>query len=101
MQKILDNSKIKKKTSKIWVDRSSQFSNSQFKKFLKDNNIEIYRTYNEGKSVVAEEFINNLEQRICKYMAAVSRNVYIDVLDDIINKYNKAFHSIVGLKKFL
>ena len=67
---------------------------------MKDNNIEIYGTYSEGKSVVAEKFINTLEKKISKHMAAVSRNVYIDVLDDIINKSNKAFHSIVGLKKF-
>ena len=61
MQKILDNSKKIKKTSKIWVDRCSQFSSSQFKKFLKDNNIEMYGTYNEEKSAVAEKFINTLE----------------------------------------
>ena len=70
-QKILDNSK--RKPTKIWVDQSSEFCNSQFKKILKDNNIEIYSTENEGKSVVAERFIKTLKNKIFKHMTAVSK----------------------------
>ena len=47
----------------------------------------MYSTYNEGKSVVAERFIKTLKKKIFKYMTAVSKNVYFDVLDDIV-KYN-------------
>ena len=43
-----------RKSNKIWVDKSSEFYNSFFKKWLKDNDIEMYSTHNEGKSVVAE-----------------------------------------------
>ena len=46
-QKILDNSTklhSMRKTNKIWVDNGSEFYNSSFKKWLKDNNIEIYST---------------------------------------------------------
>ena len=46
-------------------------------------------TYNEGKSVVAERFIRTLKNKILKHMTAVSKNVYFDVLDDIVNKYIK------------
>ena len=46
-------------------------------------------TYNEGKSVVAERFIRTLKNKILKHMTAVSKNVYFDVLDDIVNKYVK------------
>ena len=46
-------------------------------------------TYNEGKSVVAERFISTLKNKILKHMTAVSKNVYFDVLDDIVNKYIK------------
>ena len=70
-QKILDNSK--RKPTKIWVDQSSEFCNSQFKKILKDNNIEIYSTENEGKSIVAERFIKTLKNKIFKHMTAVSK----------------------------
>ena len=49
----------------------------------------MYSTYNEGKPVVAERFIRTLKNKILKHMTAVSKNVYFDVLDDIVNKYIK------------
>ena len=58
----------------------------------------MYSTYNEGKSVVAETFIRTLKKRIFKYMAAVSKNVYISVLDDIVNKYSKIVHRSIKMK---
>ena len=48
----------------------------------------MYSTKNEGKSVVAERFIRTLKKKIFKHMAAISKNVYFDVLDDIVKKYN-------------
>ena len=51
-QKLLDSSK--RKQNKIWVDQGSEFYNNVFKKFLKDNDISMYSTYNEGKSGVAK-----------------------------------------------
>ena len=56
--------------------------------WLQDNDIEMYLTYNEGKSVVAERFIKTLKCKIYKYMTLISTNVYIERLDDIVNKYN-------------
>ena len=87
-----------RKPSKIWVDQGSEFYNNSFKDFLKINNIEIYSTYNEGKSVVAERFIRTLENKIFKHMTAISKNVYFDVLDDIVNKYNSAIHRTIKMK---
>ena len=72
-----------RKPNKIWVDQGSEFYNNSFKDFLKIN-IEMYSTYNEGKSVVAERFIRTLKNKIFKHMTAVSKNVYFDVLDDIV-----------------
>ena len=69
---------------KIWVDQGSEFYNNTFKKFLKMNNIEIYSTYNEGKSFVAERFIRTLKNKIFKHLTTISKNVYIDVLNDIV-----------------
>ena len=48
----------------------------------------MYSTYNEGKSVAVERFIRTLKNKIFKHMAAVSNNIYFNVLDDIANKYN-------------
>ena len=53
----------KRKPNKIWVDQGGEFYNNLFKKFLKKNNIEMYSTYNERKSVVAEIFIRTLKTR--------------------------------------
>ena len=87
-----------KKPNKIWVDQGSEFYNNSFKKFLKINNIEVYSTYNEAKSVVAERFIRTLKNKIFKHMTAISRNVYLDVLDDIVNKYNNTIHRTKKMK---
>ena len=58
----------------------------------------MYSTYNEGKSVVAERFIRTLKNKIFKHMTAVSKNVYFDVLDDIVNKYNNTVHRSIKMK---
>ena len=60
--------------------------------------MEMYSTNNERKSVIAERFIKSLENKIYKYMTLVSKNVYIDKLDDIINKYNNIYHSKIKMK---
>ena len=95
-KKIFDNSK--RKPNKIWVDHGSEFYNNSFKKFLKDNDISMHSTFNEGKSVVAERFIKTLKNKIYKHMASVGKNVCFNVLDDIVNKYNNTYHSIIKMK---
>ena len=80
------------------IDQGSEFYNNSFKDFLKINNIEMYSTYNEGKSVVAERFIRTLKNKIFKHMTTISKNVYFDVLDDIVNKYNNTVHGTIKMK---
>ena len=87
-----------RKPNKIWFDQGSKFYNYVLKKFLKINNIEIYWTYNEGKSVVAERFIRTLRNKIFKHMTVISKNVYFDVLDDIVNKNNNTVHRTIKIK---
>ena len=58
----------------------------------------MYSTNNEGKSVVAERFIRTLKSKIYKYMASISKNVYIDKLDDIVNEYNNTYHTTTKMK---
>ena len=74
------------KPNKIWVDQSNKFYNKSFKDSLKINNIEMYSTYNEGKSVAAERLIRTLKNKIFKHMTVISKNVYFDVLDDIVHE---------------
>ena len=98
-QKILDDSK--RKPNKIWVDKGSEFYNNSFKKWLKNNDTEMYSTNNEGKSVIAERFIRTLKTKIYKYMTSISKNVYIDKLDDIVNKYNNTYLSTIKKKQLI
>ena len=95
-KKILSDSN--RKPNKIWVDQGSKFYNKPFKDFLKINNIEMYSTYNEGKSAVAESFIRTLKNQIFKHMIAISKNIYFDVLDDIVDKYNNTVYRIIKIK---
>ena len=57
------------------------------KSFLQNNDMEMYSTHNDGKSVIVERFIRTLKNKIYKNMALVSKNGYLDKLDDIVNKY--------------
>ena len=83
---------------KLWVDHGSEFYNQSFKDFLKIKIIEMYSTFNEGKSVIAERFFGTLKNKIFKHMTAISKNVYVDVLDDIVNKYNNTIHRTIKMK---
>ena len=67
---------------------------------MKDNDVEMYSTHNEGKSVVAERFIRTLKNKYYKYMTSIPKNVYIDNLADIVNKYNNTHHSTIKRKPF-
>ena len=58
----------------------------------------MYSKYNEEKSAVAERFIRTLNNKIYKHMAVVSKKVYFDVLDDIVNRYNNAYHRTIKMK---
>ena len=60
----------------------------------------MYSLHNEGKSVIAERFIRTSKYNIYKNMTSVSRNVYIDKLDDIVNEYNNTYHSTIKMKPF-
>ena len=81
-QKILKESN--RKPNKIWVDKGSEFYNRSIKSWLEKDDIGMYSTHNEGKSVIAERFIRTLKNKIYKYTTPVSKNVYIDHLEDIV-----------------
>ena len=97
-QSILKQSNSKRKPNKIWVDKGSEFYNAYFKKWLRDNDIVMYSTHNDGKSIVAERFIRTLKSKIYKYMTSISKNVYIDKLDDIVDQYNNTYHATIKVK---
>ena len=87
-----------RKPNKIGVDKGSEFYNASFKKWLQDNDIVMYSTHNKGKSVVAEKSIRTLKRKIYKDITSISKNVYIDKLDDIVNEYNNTYHTTITMK---
>ena len=87
-----------RKPNKIWVEQGSEFYKNSFKIFLKRNNIEMYSTYNEGKSVAAQRFIRTLKNKSFKHMTAISKYFYFGVLDDMVNKYNSTVHRTTEIK---
>ena len=94
-QSILNKSN--RKPNKIWVDKGSEFYNRSMKSWLEKNDIEMYSTY-EGKSVAAEQLIRTIKTKIYKHMTSISKNVYIDKLDDIVNEYNNTKHGTTKMK---
>ena len=74
------------------------FYSRSTKSWLEKNDIEIYSTHNEGKSIVPERFIKTIQNKIYKYMTSISKNVYIDKLDDVVRKYNNNKYRTIKMK---
>ena len=91
-KKILDDSN--RKPNKIWADHGSEFYNNKFKRFLKENDIEMHSTFNEG----FRKIIKILKNKVYKHMTTIAENVHIDDLDDIVDKYNNTVHSSIKRK---
>ena len=87
-----------RKPNKIWVDQGGELYNHVFKRWLSNNDIIMYSTFNEGKSVVVGRFIRTLKNKLYKHMTAINKNAYYDVLDGIVNKYNNTKHSTIKMK---
>ena len=68
------------------------------KSWLEKNDIEMYSTHNEGKSILAERFMKTLKNKIYKYMTSVLKNIQIDKSDDIVNKCNNTYHCTIKMK---
>ena len=60
--------------------------------------MEMYSIHNEGKSVVAERFVRPLKSKIYKYTTSITKNVYIDKLNDIVGEYNNTYHRTIKMK---
>ena len=55
--KISESKSKGRKPNKIWTDKGSELYNRSMKSWLQDNDIKLYSTHHEKKSVVAEKFI--------------------------------------------
>ena len=81
-----------RRPKKLWTDQGSEFISNRFRKFLQDNNIELYHVFNEGKAVVVERFNRTLGEMIQKHLTATNTSRYIDILQKLIGEYNNRYH---------
>jgi len=89
----------KRQPRKLWTDQNTEFTNNPFKKFLKDNNIELYHVYNEGKAAVVERFNRTLGEMIQKHLTSRD-STHIDVLQRLLDEYNNTYHSSIKMTPF-
>ena len=85
-------------TKKIGVDKGSKCYTRLLKSWSQDDDIKMYLTHIEEKSVVADRSFRTLKYKIYKYITSVSKNLYINELNDIVNKYNNTYHSAIKMK---
>ena len=88
------SNKSDRKPIKTWVDKGSEFYNRLMKSSLEKNDIGMHSTHNEGKSFIAERFITTLKNK----MTPISKNVYIEKLNDLVNEYSNTYHRTVKMK---
>ena len=74
-----------RKPSRLWVDKGTEFYNKTFKKYLEQNDIQMYSTHNEGKAVVVERFNRTIKTRMWKYFSANSTTRYFDILPALLH----------------
>ena len=84
--------KDQKPPQRLWTDKGKEFYNSSMKNLMDSHNVQIYSTENEEKSSVVERWNRTIKRIMWKYFTANNTNVYIDVLADIIHKYNNTYH---------
>ena len=81
----------------MYVDNGSEFYNNIFKKWLVENEVKMYSTFNEGKAVVIEIFNRTLRNKMYRYFTANNTYKYVDVLPDLINEYKNHKHSTIKM----
>jgi hypothetical protein len=85
--------KLKVLPTNIWSDEGNEFYNKDFKKFCKENNINLYHTYSGLKSVFVERFNRTLKENLYKYFTEHNTDEYLKILPNLIDEYNNTVHS--------
>lgn len=87
----------KRKPQRIWVDQGSEFYNKQFNDWCKQNDITIYSTFGESKSVVIERFNRTLKGLMFKQFTATNSRDWVSILSDLLNTYNNKKHGTIKM----
>ena len=81
-----------RKLNKLWADQGGEFYNKLIQECLDNNDILIYSTHNEGKSVITEKFIKTLKVKIYKKITTNNSKSYLPYLNKLVDQYNNTFH---------
>ena len=90
--------KDNRKPEKLQTDKGSEFTNKVFQKFLKDNNIHFFVTYNETKAQIVERFNRTLKTKMWRYFSFANTFRYIDILQELVDGYNNSYHRSINMK---
>ena len=82
-------------TKILWVNKGSEVYNKSMESWLEKNDIENGSTHNKEKSLVGERLIRTLKNKTYKHMTSISKNMYTDILDDIVNEYNNTYQRTI------
>ena len=85
----------KRKPQSLQTDQGKEYKNSKFQKFLKENNVRFFTTFNQTKASISERYIRTLKTKMWKYFTAQNTFRYIDVLDKLVSSYNNTYHSSI------
>ena len=82
---------------KLWTDMGGEFYNRVLKSYLKEHDIELYSTYNEGKAVMAERVIRTIKEKMYRMRTDAKKktNTWKPLLIQAVNKYNDSVHSSI------
>ena len=78
--------------SKLWVDKGREFYNATVQQLLKKKGVSMYSTENEEKSSIVERWNRTIKRNMWKYFTANNTHKYIDILPELVEKYNKTYH---------
>ena len=87
-----------RKPKYIWSDQESSFFSKEMLKFFEDNNVKIYHTYSNLKSVVVERFNRSLRELMMKEFVKNNNTVWYNILPELIKKYNNRYHHTIKMK---
>ena len=87
-----------RKPSYIWSDQESAFFSKEMLKFFEDNNVKIYHTYSNLKSVIIERFNRSLRELMMKSFVKSNNTVWYNILPELIKTYNNRYHRTIKMK---
>ena len=93
---VLENLFKKESPAMLWSDHGGEFYNQHLAKVLREYNIKLYSTENEEKASIVERWNRTIKTKMWKYFSANNTNKYINILDQLIEKYNNTYHRSIG-----